>query len=438
MTAKGNFYEAPRRPAGSRAAYGEESAESLRRRAEALLDEMMLGAVDGGVVEYGAPPGGSWRASGQSPEVYRPANDEWPPLTGRTEQTAQGNIPGNGSAYGSGIPPAADRNGYHVAGDEPIQTDGATAAHADTSRTGGGAPPEPAPGSGAPLVSAEERYMHVGGGGATGRQEANGSTDYGMFSASAVRRQSSMMASTMTVGVRAGSRSPLLPRSTDVDIEALLEEIGTLRSDIAHALPPGQEAGERSRHLLNKAQNLLQSDPARSAEVDYYLQQVRRTLLRARQTREWSAIYRHRMTIYLLGWLLLAITVIAGLVLFQTDVQAFVQGMLDLPIESPVVAFAAMVAATMFAGALGAAVAILLNMGRHARQKYGYFDRKFGLRCLLLPILGLFFGFLVGGAWSLVYFFVGIDPVNAFYAWLAPLLLGFLVGFGQEWLYGAR
>jgi len=399
---------------------------------------MMLGAVDGGVVEYGASPGALWRASGQSPELHRPSNDEWPPLTGRTEQAAQGNVPGNGSVYGSGTPPAADRNGDHGVGDQPAQPDGAGAAHGGAPATGGGAPPEPPSGSGAPLVSAEERYLHVGGGGAAGRQEANGSADYGMFSTSAVRRQSPTMASTMTVGVRAGSRSLLLPRSTDVDIAALLEEIAALRSDIAHALPPGQEAGERSRHLLNKAQNLLQSDPARSAEVDYYLQQVRRTLLRARQTREWSAIYRRRMTIYLLGWLLLALTVIAGLALFQADVQAFVQGLLDLPSESPVVAFADLVAATMLAGALGAVVAILLHMGRHVRQQRGYFDRKFGLRCLLLPILGLFFGFLVGGAWSLVYFLAGIDPVNAFYAWLAPLLLGFLVGFAQEWLYGAR
>jgi hypothetical protein len=55
----------------------------------------------------------------------------------------------------------------------------------------------------------------------------------------------------------------------------------------------------------------------------------------------------------------------------------------------------------VFAGALGAACSVLWNMHRHSRQEYGYLDRKYGLRGLLLPLIGLMaWGFnLVTGIW---------------------------------------
>lgn len=420
MTAYANFDEASWRPPESRARQGEETPEALRRRAEALLDEMMLGAVDGGGADYGAPSVQPWRPSAAVPESTHRAPGEWAAASGSTEPAPSG----NGATY------PAERNGYH-ASEEAV-----TAPAPALPPEGPSAPVRPA--TEARLIAAEDRYRPAGDSTSPPWADANGSSEPGRLPGSAVRRHAPALASTMTVGVRASSRSPLLPRSTDVDIEALLEEISTLRADIAVALPPGQEASERSRHLLNKAQNLLQSDPSRSAEVDYYLQQVRRTVQRTRQTREGSAIYRQRMTFYLTGWILLATVVIGGIILYRYDLQASVQRLFDLPDASPVARFAALIAAATFAGALGAAVAILINMGRHARQKYGYFDRKYGLRCLLLPLLGLFFGSLIGLAWSLVYWVAAIDPATTLVAWLAPLFLGFCAGFGQEWLYGAR
>ena len=86
----------------------------------------------------------------------------------------------------------------------------------------------------------------------------------------------------MSVGVRAANRSNLLPRNNEIDASTIQQEI----NDLLRAVGAGKSANhaemERSRHLLNKAQTLLQSDPARTAEVDYYLQQVRRIVQRTR------------------------------------------------------------------------------------------------------------------------------------------------------------
>ncbi len=77
------------------------------------------------------------------------------------------------------------------------------------------------------------------------------------------------------------------------------------------------------------------------------------------------------------------------------------------------VQFGPMVIGAFFAGALGAALGILLNMRRHAAKEYGYFDRKYGLRGLMLPLLGAMFGLLLALLWAAVcYFLVWIAPMS--------------------------
>ena len=87
---------------------------------------------------------------------------------------------------------------------------------------------------------------------------------------------------------------------------------------------------ERSRHLLQKAQSILQSDPSRSAEVDYYLQQVRRIVQRTRQTAAWSNVYRNRLNVYLGGWILLGLVVLSGVILAQGEALLAARGLLRL------------------------------------------------------------------------------------------------------------
>lgn len=241
----------------------------------------------------------------------------------------------------------------------------------------------------------------------------------------------------MTVGARSSLRSSLLPRQVEVDVSTAEQEIHALLGEISATLPVGHEAAERGRHLLGKAQNILKSDPTRTAEVDYYLQQVRRIVQRTRQTHTYSSLYRRRLMIYLLGWLGLAAAVLAARFLLQAELLALLQDFFWTGDDALVVEYGPLVIGATFAGALGATLNMLLAMRRQAAQEYAYFDRKFGLRGLLLPILGALFGLLIGVAWAAISYFTGLDGANL---WIgaAPALVAFLVGFGQEWLYGVR
>jgi hypothetical protein len=407
-TATGNLYEPSRGQVGRRSAYGEDSPEALRRRADVLLDEMMLGSVDMGAGD-GSTTGSESDVPGAGSAAY----------------------PAHGSFWHTNEAPSAtpEANG-HGADGTPINGNGGKAAngyaaHATEPFDARGARPDPE----SPLISAEDRYKQL----ATPPAPNGGATPN-----AAVRRQSPTMASTMTVGVRASTRSNLLPRSTDVDTTAVQQEINNLLTAVSTSLPPGHEAIERSRHLLNKAQNLLQSDPTRSAEVDYYLQQVRRIVERTRQTQAFSDIYRKRLLTYLLSWIFLSIVVGTALAVFQPEVQQIVAAFAAIPASSPIVRQGPLVVASAFAGALGAAIAMLFTMRRQSRREFGYFDRKYGLRGLLLPLLGLFFGLLLSLVCAVIYTLADIDPAQFWWALAVPMLLAFVAGFGQDRLYGAR
>ncbi|MCB0146041.1 MAG: hypothetical protein KDE01_00085 [Caldilineaceae bacterium] len=241
----------------------------------------------------------------------------------------------------------------------------------------------------------------------------------------------------MTVGPRASLRSTLLPRSVETDTATAEQEIHALMSEISAGLPVGHEAAERSRHLLNKAENILQSDPTRTAEVDYYLQQVRRIVQRTRQSQTWSALYQRRLTIYLAAWIALSVVVLAGRYVLQAELLAYLEDFFWTSTDAIWVQFAPMTVGAIAAGSLGAATSVLLNMQRHAAQEYGYFDRKYGLRGLLLPLLGALFGLVLAVLWAAICYFVGLDGTNVWIASL-PAIAAFLLGFAQEWLYGAR
>jgi hypothetical protein len=220
--------------ASSRGAYGEESPEALRRRADVLLDEMMLGGIDTGA----AGPQNSGVAAGS------------------------GN--GNGAAHW----PSAD--------EMALDYDGASHASGPNGTYGGDLPVGgesvlPPPSTSSRLISAEERYAHLAGErpgseppkaqtqaaplsssslSASRMEPANGlsptngpgaetsvayagdfQSDYtsnslglagnasGQTAGSAVRRQSPSLASQMAVGVRAANRSNLLPRNNEIDAD---------------------------------------------------------------------------------------------------------------------------------------------------------------------------------------------------------------------------
>ena len=438
--------------ASSRGAYGDESPEALRRRADVLLDEMMLGGID-----TGAGPQISGTAAGNGNGVtHWPATDEvaldydgasYASASTSPNGSHASSYPSHGSDAGVGgevaVPPAGAGSRLISAEDRYAQLAGAR-PDAESFAAPPNAPTPTAPGAPVPAVSrADELQGEAPPPYAAGYQgdlafDGVGATGAVFGSSAAVRRQSPSLASQMSVGVRAANRSNLLPRSNEIDVHTVQQEINDLLRAITTSLPPGNEAVERSRHLLSKAQTLLQSDPTRTAEVDYYLQQVRRIVQRTRQTAQWSSLYQKRLTVYLWAWLLLAGMIVVAVILYAGATAEFVAQLVNAPEWELVFLQAPVVLAGAFAGALGAALSALLNMQRRSRREQGYFDRKYGLRGLLLPLLGMFFGLLLAVLAAIVYILAEIDPTAYTWAIAVPTVLALMVGFGQEWMYGAR
>ena len=77
-------------------------------------------------------------------------------------------------------------------------------------------------------------------------------------------------------------------------------------------------------------------------------------------------------------------------------------------------------------------------MRRYARRPYGLFDRKYGLRGLLMPILGLGIGLIFAVIWGVLLWALGIDPAERLWVGAVPTVLAFWAGFTQRWFYGVR
>lgn len=253
-----------------------------------------------------------------------------------------------------------------------------------------------------------------------------------------VRHDPAQFVSAMSVVGGGKKRSTLLPRMSTLDVDTLHREISDLHGEIAALLPVGNETSERARHLLDKAYSILQSDPMRSAEVEYYMQQVRTIVQRLHQARQWSDLYRQRLHVYLWGWLGLSAVMVVARFIFQGDMEGALMWLFGLDGNSLLVAHWATFVGTMFAGALGGAIGALYTMQAHARGEYSFFDRKYGLRGLILPFMGLIVGGLGYLIFGLVFALAGIDPSQSITAAIVPTVAAFAFGFSQESIYGTR
>ena len=254
---------------------------------------------------------------------------------------------------------------------------------------------------------------------------------------SAVRSDPSQFVGAMSMG-SSKKRSTLLPRSSTLDVDTLHREISDLHGEIAALLPVGNETGERARHLLDKAYSILQSDPMRSAEVEYYMQQVRTIVQRLYQARQWSDLYRQRLHVYLWGWLGLSAVMILARFIFQAELEQSMMWLAGVYEDHFLVTHWATFIGTAFAGALGGAIGALYTMQTHARGEYSFFDRKYGLRGLILPFMGLIVGALGYLIFGLIFALVGVNPSQSLTAAIVPTMAAFAFGFSQESIYGTR
>ncbi len=228
----------------------------------------------------------------------------------------------------------------------------------------------------------------------------------------------------------------LLPRMSQMDVRQLQEQLVTLREDAARLLPPDHDWQLRSLHLLEKAELLLRSAPDRTAEVEYYLQQVRAILERARQTHDWSKAYLKRLTIYHGAWLLLSLTVLVGCLLYPWPLTRWVAPLLRQSTDSLAAGFIVPYLAVLGAACLGTSLGALRNMRRHRLLDKGFFDRKYSLRGLLLPVFALLTATVVFGLFVLVCWITGTNPLYEPLYIIVPAVIALLFGFFQESIYG--
>lgn len=245
-------------------------------------------------------------------------------------------------------------------------------------------------------------------------------------------------AGTMAVGNRASKYSTLLPRESSSDPETLAREIANLGTQIATSMPAGHESRERAQKLLDKANTILQADPLRSAEVDYYLQQVRAMIERLRQSFGFSTLYQQRLRTYLFAWLLLSLVVISGCFLYGANGVEFVSPMAQWSEQNLANQHLIALIITIFAGGLGGAICALWGMRAQLKHESGFLDRKFSLRSMILPITGFVAGFIIYLILGAIYWGLGWNPSSNLWIALVPILFAFFLAVGQEMLLGFR
>ncbi len=443
----------PASPSGASAPngapHGEESPELLRWRADLLLDEMMLGAVDisAGNLDAGnrpdskrgldyrnegppAPAGGGEAAARTA--YGRPSNG---PAYGATTTTGQAY---DESRAGESQPNVAERPTYErTSWEQPAvrRTDEARRwMDTEPARPDVAPPHSAAPAYGAPAngrATPSEQTLRPPAAYAASRVAGAGPVGAG-------GEAGGLDSNARPSGVKGPKRSNLLPRQSSVDAQALVQELESMRAELAGVVPVRHEWTARCGHLLDKAAAILQTDPDRSAEVEYYMQQVRSILERARQTDRWSQLYRRRLHIYLIAWVAFAAVALTSAVLFREQLAGWAAAALGGGEGGFAARNAAMFLATAFAGALGGALGALASVVRRGQLRNGFFDRKYSLRGLMLPILGAVFGMALYCVFGVIYYFANFDPTTLLAIGLAPAALALLFGLVQEYIFGIQ
>ncbi len=172
--------------------------------------------------------------------------------------------------------------------------------------------------------------------------------------------------------------------------------------------------------------------------MEYYLQQVRTIFQRVQQTMRWSSTYRNRLLVYLTAWLCLSAITMVARYLYAAPLERFMVNVSGLPAEHFVMKQFLTTATALFAGAFGGAWGALINLWQQNRQQYGFIDRKYGLRGLILPMMGAMVGLLLCLLMVTPFVLSGIDLSQQLLLGSLPALLAFLFGLAQESIYGIR
>lgn len=239
----------------------------------------------------------------------------------------------------------------------------------------------------------------------------------------------------MRLGADAQARSNLLPRQTKLSVDSLYEEMTVLQAQVDGSLPLHGELVDRARHLLEKGRSILEQNPQRSAEVAYYLQQVRGIIQRGQQRIQWSNLYRRRLSRYLTGWVILSLIGFLSAAVYGAQLaETFAAWFPSVAVYFVNHLRTLLIVLSM--AALGSSSSALVNMWRYSRREYGFFDRKYGLLGIILPLIAVAVGFLIYGFFAFVYALLGLTSVSGGSFQIVPVLLALLFGIMQEKIYG--
>jgi len=165
---------------------------------------------------------------------------------------------------------------------------------------------------------------------------------------------------------------------------------------------------------------------------------VRTIFQRVQQTLDWSNLYRSRLSLYLISWIGLALLVLVGRYLYQVRLEGWLVNARLLAGDGWAIHHIVTGLAAFFSGGLGGAVGALFNLRRQSRMPHGFIDRKFGLRGLILPLIGAIVGGILYLLIGALYVAAGINPAQDLLFSTAPAVLAFAFGVSQESIYGTR
>jgi hypothetical protein len=135
---------------------------------------------------------------------------------------------------------------------------------------------------------------------------------------------------------------------------------------------------------------------------------------------------------------LLSSIVLVACYLYQDLIENVVGVITALAMDSLLLQHLLAATATFFAGTFGGALGTLANLQHQNHLPHGFIDRKFGLRGLILPLLGGIVGLLCYIPIGLLFYLLGLNPSQNILLSLFPVLLAFIYGVSQESIYGTR
>lgn len=208
----------------------------------------------------------------------------------------------------------------------------------------------------------------------------------------------------------------------------LQDEIARLYEEVNQVLATRREVTGHALSLLREARTIVYTQPDRLYRARHNVRQVHTILERAKQNRQSSSAHGLRLFGYLLFWFLFCTAGIV-LVLWYRDV---IQG-LGAP-DSTWSLHSLPFLLTVFAGGIGGALGATAALVGQIRERRG-FDRQYSIRYLIQPIMGVVLGIFVYLATNLFYNALAVDFVRSIWLRFTPVLLGLLVGLWQELVY---